>query len=134
MFPTSKALTSKVQSILSKVIFSRFSQANKGSINNLPNPNANLTPENPKSSPSSMAQNVSFGITYAKHISEIVQEASMDTTLKRIQKTATNVHCFNPRSHHEEDVPIRIFRTHYTVAFMPSVQFLEKEFSIQKKG
>lgn len=52
--------------------------------------------------------------------------------MKKLQKTAAMVHCFNPRSHHEEDVPIRIIRTHYTVTFLPSVQFLQKEFADHK--
>lgn len=53
----------------------------------------------------------------------------MENYLKKIQKTAVTAHCFNPRTHQEEDVPIRIFRTHCTVTFLPSIQFLEKEFS-----
>jgi hypothetical protein len=134
MFPTSKTLTSNLKSVVSKLIFNGFAQSKNGPVNNLVNSNAILTSENSKKCTNNLAQNVSFGITYAKQVLEIVQELSMDANLKRVQKTATNVHCFNPRSHHEEDVPFRIFRTHHTVTFLPSVQFLEKEFGVHIKG
>ena len=101
MFATSKALTSNVKSVVSKLLFNTFSQSKNGPLNNLASSCGILTQENSKTQIGNMAQNVSFGITYAKHVSEINPNVSMDANLKRIQKTATNVHCFNPRTHHE---------------------------------
>lgn len=121
MFPTSKALTSNARSIMSRLVFNGFAQSKNSPGNNLHNSNAILAPENSKISTNNMAQNVSFGITYAKLVSEVIPELSKDVSLKKIQKTATNVHCVHPKTHHEEDVPIRIFRTHHTVTFLPSV-------------
>ena len=124
MIATSKALTSNVKSIFSKLVFNGFSHSKNGPLNNLGVSNAILTQDDFKTSMNHITKTVSFGITHAKHVSEINHEHELNTQLKKIEKTATTVHCFNPKTYHEEDVPIRILRTHYTVTFMPSVQFM----------
>lgn len=120
MFATSKALTSNAKSVISKLVFNGFSQCKNGQLHNLGATSGILASEESKNSINFMTKTVSFGITHAKHISEISNEIPIDANLRKIQKTATMVHCFNPQSHHEEDVPIRIMRTNYTVTFLPS--------------
>jgi len=77
---------------------------------------------------------LSFGITQTKKASSITHEAPVQNHLKRIQKTGDTIHCFDAKTNKEVDIPIRIFRTHYTVTFMPSESFLQKKYSSEKLG
>ena len=76
-----------------------------------------------------MGGDLSFNISQTKNYSSIIHEAPTQNHLKRVQKTGEVVHCFDPKTHKEVDIPIRIFRTHYTVTFMPSENFLQKKYS-----
>jgi hypothetical protein len=100
MFATSKVLSSNVKPFVSKLVFSGFSQSKNGPLNNLGALSGLLGSENPKTPANNMIQNISFGITHAKHVSEISHDIPVNAELKRIQKTAAMVHCFNPSSHH----------------------------------
>lgn len=124
MFATSKALNSNVRSIFSKIVHNNFSQSKHGQVKNSGGSSNIFYSESPMTNVNNMTKNIAFGITQAKEVSEVIHEVPVGSQLKKIQKTAEIAHCFNPRTHHEEDVPIRIFRTHYTVSFIPSVQFL----------
>ena len=109
--------------IFTKLVQNGFSQAKITNFKALSNAKTVISLEGPHNS-THMTKNIGFGITHAKHVSEVIHDVSMENYLKKIQKTAVTAHCFNPRTHQEEDVPIRIFRTHYTVTFLPSTQFL----------
>lgn len=129
MIATSKVFSSKLQSIFSKIVLNNFSQSKNDQLKNLGSSNKKNSSGISKPNINIMTKNINFEMTNVKNISEVTYGVPMENHLKKIQKTATIAHCFNPFTHHEEDVPIRIFRTHYTVSFLPSVQFLENEFS-----
>lgn len=99
MFVTSKTLTSNVKSIVSKLVFNGFSQAKIGAMNSLSTFNGISNAENPKLSINNLTQSISFGITQAKQVSEVSHEVVVENHLKKVQKTGTMVHCFNPQSH-----------------------------------
>lgn len=99
MFVTSKTLTSNVKSIVSKLVFNGFSQAKTGAMNGLSTFNGISNAENPKLSINNLTQSISFGITQAKQVSEVSHEVVVENHLKKVQKTGTMVHCFNPQSH-----------------------------------
>lgn len=99
MFVTSKALTSNVKNIVSKLVFNGFSQAKTVAISGLGTFNGISNAENPKLTINNLTQNVSFGITQAKQVSEVSHDVVVENHLKKVQKTGAMVHCFNPQSH-----------------------------------
>ena len=99
MFVTSKALTSNVKNIVSKLVFNNFSQAKNGAFNGINALNGISNTENPKLTINNLTQNISFGITQAKYISEVTNDVVIESHLKKVQKTGTMIHCFNPQSH-----------------------------------
>jgi hypothetical protein len=84
MFATSKTLTSNVKNIISNLVFKGFSQAKKVPIKGNGALNGSLAAETQKSTINNMTQNISFGITQAKHVSEISHEVVVEAHLKRI--------------------------------------------------
>lgn len=99
MFVTSKALTSNVKNIVSKLVINNFSQAKNGAFNGINALKGISNTENPKLTINNLTQNISFGITQAKHISEVTNDVVIESHLKKVQKTGTMIHCFNPQSH-----------------------------------
>jgi len=99
MFATSKALTSNVKTLVSKIVFNGFSQAKNRALNGVGSMNGISNLENQKLTINNLTQNISFGITQAKQVSEVSHEVVVDKHLKKVQKTGTMVHCFNPQSH-----------------------------------
>jgi hypothetical protein len=48
----------------------------------------------------SLSKQLSFSITHAKHVTDTHKVGSFSGQYKHFQKTATYVHCFNPKTHH----------------------------------
>lgn len=88
MFVTSKALTSNVKNIVSKLVFNGFSQAKTGVISGLGTFNGISNAENPKLTINNLTQNVSFGITQAKQVSEVSHDVVVENHLKKSKKLA----------------------------------------------
>ncbi len=84
MFATSKALTSNVKNIVSKLVFNGFAQSKNGLGSGLNSSNGQISSENMKLSLNNITQNVSFGITHAKHVSEISHDIPVEAHLKKI--------------------------------------------------
>lgn len=99
MIATSKALTSNVKNIVSKLALNGFSQAKKGPVNGLGTFNGISCAENSKLAINKLTQNISFGITKAKEVTEISHNVVIENHMKKVQKTGTMLHCFNPQSH-----------------------------------
>lgn len=99
MFATTKALTSNVKNIVSKFVFNGFSQAKTGANNGLGNFNGISNTESSKLTINNLTQNINFGITQAKQVSEVSHEVVLESHLKKVQKTGAMLHCFNPQSH-----------------------------------
>lgn len=52
-----------------------------------------------KLSLSNLGAGLTFGITQAKNLESIIHEAPVQNHLKRVQKTAEIIHCFDPKTH-----------------------------------
>lgn len=129
MITPSKTLNFAMKSILSSFKLLYSSQVKAVATKNSLAFQSILSSEDSKINPGILIKNIGFGITQIKHTNEILHEVPVENYLKKIQKTCETINCFSPKNQKEIDVPIRIFRTHYTVTFMPSVQYLEKQFS-----
>ncbi len=84
MFATSKALTSNAKNILSKVIFKSFSQSKNGIMSGINSLNGTYGAESSKTTINNITQNISFGITQAKRVSEVSHEIVLESHLKKI--------------------------------------------------
>lgn len=126
MLTPQKAIQFTLKSILPTLSISGFSQSKSEAAKKTLSTPFFLTSEK---SVGPMRATIGYGITQVKNSSEIFHEVPVENYLKKVQKTVETIHCFSPKRQTEVDVPIRIFRTHYTVTFLPSEQFLEKRFS-----
>lgn len=99
MIATSKALTSNVKNIVSNLVLNGFSQAKNGPVKSLGTFNGISYAGNSKLAINKLTQNISFGITKAKEVTEISHNVVIENHMKKVQKTGTMLHCFNPQSH-----------------------------------
>lgn len=131
MLTPRKALKASFKAILPQLVFSSFGQSKpRPAKKTIAIPFFVISEQNERY----LTSNFGYGISQLKSQSEILNEVPLENYLKKVQINVETINCLCKKRQVEIDVPIRVFRTHYTVTFMPSEQFLAKRYSDPKSN